>query len=213
MAQGWIDKGDLERAAAAVASDSTVDGLALRGRIQLFRGDIRGAADHLRFAGPFAGQRDAAVSRTIALSLIQVIEADSLPALGAGLLALERRDSVAAVRHLEAVAAALPPERGGAEVLLLVGRVQIGLRNVDEAERLFGVVAELGVPASAAQAELELARLHLAKNRQPLAIDLLEHLLVTYPASAVVPQARRLLDVAKGAVPPFGEERHRLESR
>jgi phosphogluconate dehydratase len=83
----------------------------------------------------------------------------------------------------------------------------------DEAERLFGVVAELGVPASAAQAELELARLHLAKNRQPLAIDLLEHLLVTYPASAVVPQARRLLDVAKGAVPPFGEERHRLESR
>ena len=33
-------------------------------------------------------------------------------------------------------------------------------------------------------------------------IELLEHLLVTYPTSAVVPQARRLLDQARGAVPP-----------
>jgi hypothetical protein len=31
---------------------------------------------------------------------------------------------------------------------------------------------------------------------------LLEHLLVTYPTSAVAPQARRLLDEARGAVPP-----------
>jgi hypothetical protein len=146
------------------------------------------------------------VSRTTVLSLLQVIDRDSLPLLGRALLRLERRDSATAAAELAQVGRELAPERGGAEVLLLLGRVQAGRAALAEAEATFRQVAAMGVAASAAQAELELARILLARSDKAGAIHLLEHLLVTYPTSAVVPQARRLLDVAKGAVPPGGGE-------
>lgn len=202
VADGWIGAGRLDRAGPVVAQDSTVDGLAVRGRIRLYQGDLTGAADLLRQAGPFAGPRSAAVSRATVLSLLQVIDEDSLPGLGAALLGLERRDSAAAGAELERVGAALPPDRGGAEVLLLAASVRVGLGDRSAAERVLRSVAAMAVPASAAQAELELGRLLVAREQRGPAIELLEHLLVTYPTSAVVPQARRLLDQAKGAVPP-----------
>src|SRR5687767_8660222 len=93
VAEGWIRAGKLDRAQQLVAMDSTTEGLAVRGRIHLFLGDLANAAEYLRYAGPFAGARDAAVSRTTILALLQVIPEDSLPALGAALLKLERRDS------------------------------------------------------------------------------------------------------------------------
>ena len=83
-----------------------------------------------------------------------------------------------------------------------VWRVEAGAGNRPEAERLFRLVTDLKVPASAAQATVELARILVASERKPQAIELLEHLLVSYPTSAVAPQARRLLDMAKGAIPP-----------
>jgi outer membrane protein assembly factor BamD (BamD/ComL family) len=38
-------------------------------------------------------------------------------------------------------------------------------------------------------------------RRASEAVAQLEHLILTYPESALVPQARRTLDVARGAVP------------
>ena len=49
--------------------------------------------------------------------------------------------------------------------------------------------------------ELALAELLFRSGKREQAIAALEHLLVTWPTSAVVPQARRLLDMARGAVP------------
>jgi tetratricopeptide (TPR) repeat protein len=201
VAEGWIRAGKLDRAEQLVQQDSTTDGLALRGRIHLYQGDLAGAADLLRSAGPFAGPRDAAVSRTTILALLQVVEEDSLPALGEALLKLERRDSAGAAGALETVGGKLDPAHGGAETLLLAGRVRGGQGQKAEAERLFQQVAELKVPAAAAAAELELART-VVQSDKAKAIEVLEHLLVTYPSSAVAPQARRLLDQAKGAIPP-----------
>lgn len=63
-------------------------------------------------------------------------------------------------------------------------------------------MAELKIAASAAATGYELARILVATDRKPAAIGTLEDLLVAYPTSAVAPQARRLLDVAKGAIPP-----------
>ncbi len=202
LAEGWIRAGKLDRAEHAVAQDSTVEGLAVRGRIRLYLGDLGEASSLMRMAGPFAGARDASVSRTTALSLIQVIDEDSLPTLGGALLKLERRDSVGAAGDLELVAATLPPDRGGAEVFLLAGRVHGGLGSRPDAERLFQQVCGLKIPASAAAAGYELARILVATDRKAQAIERLEELLVAYPTSAVAPQARRLLDVAKGAIPP-----------
>jgi hypothetical protein len=142
------------------------------------------------------------VSRTTVLALLQVIEEDSLPALGAALFKLERKDSTAAGRELEAVGGTLAPEKGGAETLLLAGRIEAGVGQPDDAERIFRKAADLKVPAAAAAAELELARVWARQADKARVIALLEHLLVTYPSSAVAPQARRLLDQSKGVIPP-----------
>jgi outer membrane protein assembly factor BamD (BamD/ComL family) len=56
-------------------------------------------------------------------------------------------------------------------------------------------------PGTAPAAELALAELLIDQHRPAEAIAQLEHLILTYPASALVPQARRRLDEARGAVP------------
>ena len=201
VAEGWIRQGNLDRAQAALGTDSTVDAMALQGRILLYRGDLKGAANALRTAGPFAGSREEATARTAMLALIQPIAADSLPPLGAALLSLARGDSAAAVQQLTAVAIGLPPQGGGAELRLLAGQVEAGRGKVPEAEQLLRAAADTTVPATAPAAELELARLLLSAGRTREATAQLEHLILAYPGSAVVPQARRMLDIARGAIP------------
>lgn len=201
VASGWLRAGELERAERALATDSTIEGIAISGRIALFRGDIAGAVEQLREAGPFAGTREEATSRSSLLALLQPIESDSLPELGAALLLLERGDSAAAADAIEAVATGLPIDRGGAELRLLAARVERGAGNLSDAERLLRAASSEAAPSTAPAAELELARLLIELQRSGEAVPLLEHLILTYPTSALVPQARRALDEAKGAVP------------
>jgi thioredoxin-like negative regulator of GroEL len=201
VASGWIRTGELDRAETLVSIDSTVEGLALAGRIRLYRGDLAGAADLLRSAGPYAGTREDATARTALLALIQPIEQDSLPELGQALLALEQGDTSRAVRGLERVAGELPPTGGGAELYLLAGRVESARGGAGEAERLLRLASGTEAPATAPAAELELARLLLSAGRTAEATGLLEHLILAWPGSAVVPQARRLLDAIQGGVP------------
>jgi predicted Zn-dependent protease len=152
-------------------------------------------------AGPFTGERTAATDRILVLGLLQLIEDDSLPGLGEAFLNLELKDSTTAAQAFERLAAALPPDHGGAELLLLAGRVRGAGGQSAEAERLYRATVALAIPASSAAAEFALADLLVRAGKRDQAIVALEHLLVTWPASAVVPQARRLLDVARGAVP------------
>ena len=201
VADGWVRQGQLERAEAVLAGDSTVEALALTGRIRLYRGDLAGAATALQSAGPFAGSREEATARTALLALIQPIEADSLPALGAALLALARGDSGVAVQGLEQVAEGLTPEGGASGLRLLAGRVEVARGRPAEAERLFRAASDSTAPGTAPAAELELARLLLDLGRTTEAQDQLEHLILAWPGSAVVPQARRLLDAARGGIP------------
>jgi len=201
IATGWIRAGDLGRAEQALRSDSTVEGIALAGRIAIYRGDLAGGVSRLRMAGPYAGTREEATERTALLALLQPIEADTLIELGAALLSLERRDSAAAAGALERLAGKLPAAKGGAELRLLAGRVHRGQRRTSDAERLLRAAATEEAPATAPAAELELARLMIALQRNTEAITLLEHLILTYPTSALVPQARRALDEARGAIP------------
>lgn len=201
LAWGWARTGDFSRAAARLAGDSTVEGLALRGRIAIFQGDLKDGAEMLRKAGPFAGSRQAATDRTALLALLQPIQADSLPALGGALLMLEQGDTTAAAAGLETVARSLPPDAGGADLHLLAGRLVYASGDRVRAERLLRAADNPGAPAVAPVAELELARLMLAGERRTEARSMLEHLILAYPSSAVVPEARRALDELKGAVP------------
>jgi len=201
VAEGWVREGQLDRAESVISADSTVEAMALLGMIRLYRGDLAGASLALRNAGPFAGTRDDATARTAMLTLIQPITADSLPSLGAALLLVARGDSGGGARALVEVAGTLPPAGGGAELRLLAGRIEAAQGRAEEAERLFRAASDSTVPATAPAAELELARLLLAVGRTAEAVAHLEHVILTYPGSAAVPQARRLLDTARGAVP------------
>src|SRR5438094_466802 len=90
------------------------------------------------------------------------------------------------------------------DVLLLAGRIAARLGTAQQATALalFQEVATTGGKSAAAPAaELEWARLLLRQQQTAAAIAQLEHLILAYPASAVVPEARRELERAKGAIP------------
>lgn len=197
----YLQAGNVQRADSTLGRDSTVEGLALSGRIQLYRGDIAGAIERFKAAGPFAGDRDEATERTALLAMLQPIEADSLPELGRALLALAAGDTSRAVSGLDRVANNLPSAKGGAEIRLLAGRLAGASGKAADAERLLKAAAAPEAPGTAPAAELALGELLLRQRRAAEAVAQLEHLILTYPGSALVPQARRRLDEARGAVP------------
>jgi tetratricopeptide (TPR) repeat protein len=201
IALGWMAQGNLERADSAIAADSSVEGLALSGRIRLYRGDISGAVELFKAAGPYAGDRAEATHRTTLLALLQPLERDSMPDLGQALLQLDQGDTAQATAGFERVAAELPASHGGAELYLLAGRLAAASGKPEEAERLLRAAAVKEAPSTAPAAELALAELLVSDRRGAEAVEILEHLILTHPQSALVPQARRRLDEARGAVP------------
>jgi Flp pilus assembly protein TadD len=64
------------------------------------------------------------------------------------------------------------------------------------------IVAEHGDAPEAAEAELEWARTLRRRGDVRGAIQHLEHLILNAPESALLPQARRELEIARGTVPP-----------
>lgn len=200
----WIATGRLDRAETALGADSSVDALALRGWVELYRGDLKSAVESFRRAGPYAGDRDAATARTTALALLEQIDAERSPELGAALLTLARGDSSSAVAGLRRAAGRLRSARGRPDVLLRAAQIAARQGQVHEAlaaELLAEVVRIGGRGAAAPAAELEWARLLMRQTRPGDAMAHLEHLILTYPGSAVVPEARRELERAKGAIP------------
>jgi tetratricopeptide (TPR) repeat protein len=204
LARARVARGELDRAALLLRDDSSVAALAERGWIALYRGDLRGATGAFQAAGPYAGERAAATDRTAMLALVQQVPADTLPELGAALLTLARGDSAGAVSALRRVAGRLEPDGGRSDVLLLAGQVAARLGGPQDsvAARLFEEIARAGgTGAAAPAAELEWERLLVRQGHAADAIQRLEHLILSYPGSAFVPEARRELERARGAVP------------
>ncbi|HEX9279071.1 MAG TPA: hypothetical protein VF890_00425 [Gemmatimonadales bacterium] len=206
LVRARLARGELDRAEQLLAADSSVDALALRGWVALYRGDLKRAGELFRDAGPYAGERRGATERATMLALLQQVGEAEDKDLGAALLLLARGDSAAAVGALRRAAGALPAQSGRADVLLLAGRVAMALGGVHDstAAVLFAeIVAGAGTAAGAAPpaAELAWARLLLRRGKAEDAVAHLEHLILTHPTSAVVPEARRELERAKGVIP------------
>jgi tetratricopeptide (TPR) repeat protein len=204
LAASWVLAGRLDKAAAALGADSSVDAAALHGWVLLYRGEVKEAIAAFRAAGPYAGDRDATTARTGMLALLEQVDIERSPELGAALLQLARGDSSGALSGLRHAADKLPGGRGRPDVLLLAGRVatRMGSGQEGTAADLFAdVVQHGGTGAAAPAAELEWARLLLRRARPTEAVSHLEHLILTYPTSAVVPEARRELERAKGSIP------------
>ena len=198
----WVMRGELERAEGILKGDSTIGTQAVRGWIALYRGDLAGATDRFRSAGPFAGSREQATRRTMMLGLIQSIEPDSVPALGEALLWLARGDTARALEGLEGAAALLSLRGGRADVLAFAGNAALTTGDFERAEPfLLQALAADSTGPSAAPAEYALAVVYSRIGRRELAVRHLEHLILTYPGSAVVPEARRLLDQVQGVIP------------
>ncbi len=198
----WVMRGELERAEGILKGDSTIGTQAVRGWIALYRGDLAGATDRFRSAGPFAGSREQATRRTMMLGLIQSIEPDSVPALGEALLRLARGDTARALDGLEGAAALLSLRGGRADVLAFAGNAALATGDFERAEPLLlQALAADSTGPSAAPAEYALAVVYSRIGRRELAVRHLEHLILTHPGSAVVPEARRLLDQVQGVIP------------
>jgi len=201
VARAWAREGNFARVDTLLGPDSTVEASALRGWVALFRGNMAEAVERFRDAGPFVGSRDEATRRTVAAALAQRLNVESAPAVGAAFLALERGDTAAAIGTFAEAAKALPATEGRGDVLAFAG--QLALRRTDaRARALFeaSLAADSTGPA-APVAELGLAELAWRSGDAATAQRRLAQLILAHPESAVVPEARRLLDRVRGAVP------------
>ena len=184
-----------------LGADSTVDGLALSGRIRLYRGDIAGAMERFKAAGPYAGDRAEATERTALLALLQPIEADSLPELGQALLSWSR----ATPRRPRPGWSAWPRTAARTAVRscnLLAGRLAAAQRQArPRPSGCSGRPRRRRPRPQRRPPSWRWRELLLGPAAADEAVALLEHLILTYPESALVPQARRQLDEARGAVP------------
>jgi len=202
VAWAWMGKGELDRAEKTLTPDSGLAATAVRGWIALYRGDLAQAREWLREAGPYTGTRDEATQRMRLLVLIERLKVDRLPELGSGLQRLTRGDSAAALADLRRAAEKVPPGAGRADVLGFAGEQALAQHDYAGAEAILteALAADSLGPAAPA-AELALARVREETGHSDLAIRQLEHLILTHRESAVVPQARRLLDRLRGATP------------
>jgi hypothetical protein len=137
----------------------------------------------------------------LVLGLVSRVRGDSAPQLGGGFLALARGDSAAAAQRFT-VAAAQHTEAASA-LLLAAARIQAARGDTTHAMATWQrIVAEHGDAPEAAEAELEWARTLRRRGDVQGATEHLEHLILSAPESALLPQARRELEIARGTVPP-----------
>jgi tetratricopeptide (TPR) repeat protein len=202
LAWARVREGELERAERLITNDSSVGVQAVMGWIALYRGDLAGATERFRAAGPYAQSREEATRRTQVLALIQRVTRDTVPKLGSALQRLGRGDTARAVRELADAAERLPARGGRAAVLGFAGELALQTGDYERAEGLLldalAVDAD-GPSAPAAQYALAVSSAKLGRNDD--AVRLLENLILNHAESAVVPQARRFLDQLKGMVP------------
>lgn len=203
IAMAFARSGAFAHADSLVAADSSTAGFDLRGRLRLFTGHLAEATELLKAAGPYDDDREHAVQRVTLLVMLQSAGKDSLPALGSAMLTLERGDTAAAVTQLGALAPQLAPA-GAAESRLLAGQLAVARHDTSTALRFLRLADDTLVPGVAPAARLLVARLTAASGHAADAITMIERLILDYPESAVVPEARRLRDALRGAVPTTG---------
>jgi TolA-binding protein len=132
--------------------------------------------------------------------MIARTKVDSAPALGAAFLTLARGDTTGAANALAATAGNMPELASLS--LYLAGQLFAAQRKDAQAMPLWQrVVEQYAMSAEAPAAELEWARALKRGGDSAGAIKRLEHLILSYPQSALVPQARRDLEIAKSSIP------------
>jgi len=196
IAWGWVRTGDMNRARAALAATGAEgDSSDAAGWLALYEGNIKAARGLLR------GGTESSPELALALGLIARFKADTAPAIGKAFLALARGDSVGASAQFVQSADNTPAVRS--LLLLTAAQIQLAMKHDADAVTLWQKILEQEKDTpEAPQAELEWARMLRKKNDVAGASTHLEHLILAYPQSALVPQARRELELSKMSIPP-----------
>ena len=194
LAWGWIRAGDVAKARALLAHSDSGDSDAL-GWIALYDGDLATARKSLR------PEVESSPEALAALALLARTRADKAPVAGHAFLALARGDTAAAAAGFEKAAS----ELGDAAPLLLAtaARLYAAKHSESQAIALWSTIVEKSSDApEAPEAELEWARALRRGGQTQDAVQHLEHLILTYPQSALLPQARRELELSRQGIAP-----------
>jgi tetratricopeptide (TPR) repeat protein len=195
VAWGWVRQGDMEKARLALSAiGSEADSSDTAGWLALYGGDIRTARSLLRSSS------ESTPELALALGTVARIKLDRAPAVGSAFLTLARGDTAGAARGFVAAANETPD---AASTLLSIGAQLYSAKQSDSTaiEIWKQIVSKYPDSAEAPEADLAWARSLIRKKDSKGAIERLEHLILTYPTSALLPQARRELDLAKRIIP------------
>lgn len=195
VASAWVRAGDIPRARAALrAAGEDADSSEAAGWLALYEGRLGDARALLK------GARDAGPELAFALGIVARTRGDSARELGAAFLALARGDTVNAATQFVSAAERQPE---AAPALLNAAARLLAARGDEKGAVLLWqrIVGQHADAPEAAEAELEWARTLRRRGDAAGAITHLEHLILSAPQSALLPQARRELELARGAVP------------
>ena len=195
VAWAWVRVGDVARARATLARGGEASDERAAAWMALYDGDLKTARSGLRRLD------DASRDAVLALSVFARTRVEQAPTMGQAFLALARSDTLAAARAFEAGAS----EAVDAAPLMLGIAARLYLSTDDSVRSiaLWRTLLDSHPDApEAAEADLEWARALRRQGDATAAIARLEHLILTWPRSALVPQARRELELARGTVPP-----------
>jgi len=193
VAWGWVRNGRIDRArrllAGAGGDDDQMDGW-----LALYQGDLAGARELL------SPSTDAQPDLLTVLALLERTKAERSPEAGRAFLTLARGDTLAAAAELAAAAGALPDARS--LLLATSARLYAARDSLPSAMTIWRAIVDSTPHApEAPEAELELARALRRTGDAQASVKHLEHLILTYPESAMVPQARREMELARRTVP------------
>ena len=183
----WLRVGDAARARPFVTRLDEDEATAL---LAIYDGDLDKARTALR---------NADASNMLLLQPRALLARTTIPtstALGAAFTALAKRDTLAALTQLTSITS----DVGDAAPLVLAMSARLLTARNDDARAVpiwTRIVTEYATSPEAPEGDLEWARAALRARDGSTAITRLEHLLLTYPTSALAPQARRDLEAAK----------------
>ena len=207
VAWAWVRMGDVTRARATLARGGEESDERSAAWMALYEGDLKTARTGLRRLDEVT--RDA----VLALSVLARTRGERSEGIGRAFLALARTDTAAAAAVFESTAS----ELSDASPLLLAIAARLYRSTSDSAksEVIWDTLIKTHPQSpEAAEADLEWAKVLRRGGKSAAAIARLEHLILTYPQSALVPQARRELELAKGTIPPNEQVRgQRSEAR
>lgn len=192
VAWGWVRAGDVARARGVLASVSGGLDAEAEGWLALYEGDLATARARL------GKSSDATPAIVTARALLARSRADRSPAVGEAFLMLARGDSARAAARFADASRDVPD----AAPLLLAVAARLHSARHDDAGAIplwQSVVTRFASSPEAPEADLEWGRALRRRGAAAEAAQRFEHLILTYPESALVPQARRELERTRGA--------------